>query len=150
MSGLGASFFAAARRCLRFNADRFRSRVGDRRLIAASLAVAAPGFVLVGAHAGFARERRGLRDHRLWHRRGRPLRLRAGRAPVAGPAVGLSSASFFSAFARLPAPLVTGAIAQSLSLPAAFAAFAAALAATAVATAAISAMSRSPRFARKA
>jgi hypothetical protein len=38
--------------------------------------------------------------------------------------VGLSSASLFSALTRLPAPLAIGAIAQSFSLPVAFAAFA--------------------------
>ena len=53
------------------------------------------------------------------------------------PALGLSSASLFSAVTRLPAPLATGMIAQSLSLPAAFGAFAAALALAAAGMAAV-------------
>jgi hypothetical protein len=74
----------------------------------------------------------------------------AARQSAAGPAVGLASASLFSALSRLPAPLATGAIAQALSLPAAFAAFALALAATAVGAAAVAAMSRLWRAPRKA
>ena len=56
----------------------------------------------------------------------------AARESAAQPAIGLSSASLFSALTRLPAPLATGAIAQSFSLPVAFAAFAVALALAAV------------------
>jgi len=69
----------------------------------------------------------------------------AARQSVAGPAVGLASASLFSALSRLPAPLVTGAIAQTLSLPTAFAAFALALATTAAATAVIALLARAHR-----
>jgi hypothetical protein len=50
---------------------------------------------------------------------------------------------------RLPAPLATGAIAQTVSLPAAFAAFAIALAATAVCAASVAALSRAWRAPRK-
>jgi hypothetical protein len=55
--------------------------------------------------------------------------------PVGAPATaGLSAAAFFGAFARLPAPLIAGAVVEALSLSAAFALFAllliAALAAT--------------------
>ena len=51
----------------------------------------------------------------------------AARQSAGQPAIGLSSASLFSALTRLPAPLATGAIAQSFSLPVAFVAFAVAL-----------------------
>ena len=60
----------------------------------------------------------------------------AARQTGAQPAIGLSSASLFSALTRLPAPLATGAIAQSFSLPLAFAAFAVALATAAAGVAA--------------
>ena len=56
----------------------------------------------------------------LWKRK-----VSAARGP-GRPAVGLSSASLFSALTRLPAPLAVGAIAETVSLPAAFAALAAA------------------------
>jgi hypothetical protein len=65
----------------------------------------------------------------------------AARQSAAGPAVGLASASLFSALTRLPAPLATGAIAQALSLPIAFGAFALALAATAAVTGVFAIMS---------
>jgi hypothetical protein len=66
----------------------------------------------------------------------------AARQSVAGPAVGLASASLFSALSRLPAPLATGAIAQAVSLPTAFGAFALALAATGAAAAVMAIVSR--------
>ncbi|HTZ67040.1 MAG TPA: hypothetical protein VMB83_06170, partial [Roseiarcus sp.] len=73
----------------------------------------------------------------------------AARQSAAGPAVGLASASLFSAVSRLPAPLATGAIAQALSLPMAFTAFALALSATAVAAAVVAFVSRARRAPRK-
>ena len=66
----------------------------------------------------------------------------AARQTAARPAVGLSSASLFSTLTRLPAPLATGAIAQSFSLPLAFAAFAVALAAASVGMAALASAGR--------
>ena len=57
----------------------------------------------------------------------------AAAQPGAPAAANLSAASFFTAFARLPAPLIAGAIADALSLPAAFALFALLLAAALVA-----------------
>ena len=73
----------------------------------------------------------------------------AARQAEAGPATGLASASLFSALTRLPAPLMTGAIAQALSLPTAFAAFALALAVTAAAVA-VASLRRPARSPRKA
>ena len=74
----------------------------------------------------------------------------AARQAAAGPAVGLASASLFSALTRLPAPLATGAIAQALSLSAAFAAFALALVMTAAALSIAAYLGRARRTARKA
>ena len=152
ISGLGAAFFSACQAALRFNADAIRLRVSDLRIIIASFAIAAAGFALVSVQAGFAASVLGLRLDRGRHRPYRPVRLCDGRRrqSAAGPAVGLASASLFSALSRLPAPLATGAIAQSLSLPAAFAAFAIALATTAAAAAVIASVSRAWRAPRKA
>ena len=74
----------------------------------------------------------------------------AARQSESGPAVGLASASLFSALTRLPAPLAMGAIAQGFSLPVAFAAFAVALAGAAVGMAAFAPSSRAGRAATKA
>jgi hypothetical protein len=54
-------------------------------------------------------------------------------------AAGLSAAAFFGVFARLPAPLIAGAVAEALSPSAAFALFALLL---------IAALAATPRFAR--
>jgi MFS family permease len=82
ISGLGAAFFSACQAALRFNTDVIRVRISDLRIIIVSFAIAAAGFALVGAQAGFAASVAGLRLD--WRRHGpdRPLRLRARRAPV--------------------------------------------------------------------
>jgi len=136
LAGLGASFFAGCQACLRFNADRLRARVADRRLIQISLAVAALGFLLVAARLGFAVSVAGFAVIGFGTGAVVPcgFALAASR-PGVSAAVGLSTAAFFGAFARVPAPLVTGAVAQALSLSGAFALFALLLAAAVAATA---------------
>ena len=132
ISGLGAAFFSACQAALRFNADAIRLRVSDLRIIIAAFAIAAAGFALVSLQAGFAASVLGFALIGVGTGPIVPCGFAlAARQSAAGPAVGLASASLFSALSRLPAPLATGAIAQSLSLPAAFAAFAIALATTA-------------------
>ena len=134
ISGLGAAFFSACQAALRFNADAIRLRVSDLRIIIASFAIAAAGFALVSGQAGFAASVAGFALIGVGTGPIVPCGFAlAARQSAAGPAVGLASASLFSALSRLPAPLATGAIAQTLSLPAAFAAFALALATTAAA-----------------
>jgi hypothetical protein len=124
-------------------ADAIRLRVSDLRIIIASFAIAAAGFALVSAQAGFAASVGGFALIGVGTGPIVPCGFAmAARQSAAGPAVGLASASLFSALSRLPAPLVTGAIAQTLSLPAAFAAFALALATTAAAAAVVASMSR--------
>jgi hypothetical protein len=151
ISGLGAAFFSACQALLRFNLDVVRLRVSDLRLIVVSFAIAAAGFALVSVQAGFAASVAGFALIGVGTGPIVPCGFAlAARRAAAGPAVGLSSASLFSALTRLPAPLMTGAIAQALSLPAAFGAFALALAATAAATAVIASMSLARRAARKA
>jgi hypothetical protein len=118
-------------------ADTIRARISDVRIIVASFAIAAAGFALVGAQAGFAVSVAGFALIGVGTGPIVPCGFAlAARQSEAGPATGLASASLFSTLTRLPAPLATGAIAQLLSLPAAFAAFALAFATTAAATAA--------------
>jgi len=149
ISGLGAGFFSTCQAALRFNADAIRVRVSDLRIIVASFAIAAAGFALVGAQAGFAASVAGFALIGVGTGPIVPCGFAlAARQSEAGPAVGLASASLFSTLTRLPAPLATGAIAQMLSLPIAFAAFAVALAATAAAAAAVASASRPARSPR--
>jgi len=144
ISGLGAAFFSACQAALRFNVDAIRLRVSDLRLIVASLAIAAAGFALVSLQAGFAASVAGFALIGVGTGPIVPCGFALAARQAAGPAVGLASASLFSALSRLPAPLATGAIAHALSLPAAFGAFAAALTATAVTTALIVSLARRP------
>jgi hypothetical protein len=150
VSGLGAAFFSTCQAALRFNADAIRLRVGDLRLIIASFAIAAGGFALVSLQAGFAASVAGFALIGVGTGPIVPCGFAlAARQSAAGPAVGLASASLFSALSRLPAPLATGAIAQALSLPVAFGAFALALATTAAGVVIVSFLSRARRAPRK-
>ena len=129
IAGLGAAFFAACQATLRFNADVIRLRFSDQRIIVGSFAVAAAGFAVVAAEGGFALSVAGFALIGIGTGAIVPCGFALAARQSGDPAgVGLSSASLFSALTRLPAPLATGAIAQSFSLPVAFAAFALALA----------------------
>jgi hypothetical protein len=151
ISGLGAAFFSACQAALRFNVDAIRLRVSDLRIIIASFAIAAAGFALVSVQAGFAASVAGFALIGVGTGPIVPCGFAlAARQAAAGPAVGLASASLFSTLTRLPAPLATGAIAQTLSLPIAFAAFALALFTTGAATGVIASVSRARREPRKA
>ncbi len=132
IAGLGAAFFSACQATLRFNADVIRLRFSDRRIIFGSFVVAAAGFAVVAAEGGFAVSVAGFALIGIGTGAIVPCGFAlAARQTGTQPAIGLSSASLFSALTRLPAPLATGAIAQRFSLPLAFAAFAVALAAAA-------------------
>ncbi len=137
IAGLGSAFFAVCQATLRFNADFIRLRFSDERIIVGSFALAAAGFAVVAAKGGFAASVAGFALIGVGAGAIVPcsFALAAVRTGIQ-PAVGLSSASLFSALTRLPAPLAIGAIAQSFSLPVAFAAFAVALAAASAGTAA--------------
>jgi len=150
IAGLGAAFFAACQAIMRFNADVIRLRISDQRIIVGSFAIAAAGFAVVAAHGGFALSVAGFALIGVGTGAIVPcgFALAAGQS-VGQPAVGLSSASLFSALIRLPAPLATGAIAQSLSLPVAFGAFSLALAAAALATGALAPSGGSARKSTK-
>ena len=133
IAGLGTAFFAGCQAMLRFNADLIRLRVRDRTIIIASFAIAAAGFGLVAWHEHFALSVLGFALIGIGTGAIVPcgFALSARQSP-GEPAVGLASASLFSAATRLPAPLATGIIAQNVSLPAAFGTFAIALALAAV------------------
>jgi hypothetical protein len=151
ISGLGAAFFSACQAALRFNVDAIRLRVSDLRIIIASFAIAAVGFALVSVQAGFAASVAGFALIGVGTGPIVPCGFAlAARQAAAGPAVGLASASLFSTLTRLPAPLATGAIAQALSLSAAFAAFALALVTTAAAVSIVAYLGRARRGPSKA
>jgi hypothetical protein len=134
VSGLGAAFLAACQAALRFNVDAIRLRVRDLRIIMASFAIAALGFALVSTQAGFAASVAGFALIGVGAGPIVPCGFAlSARQSAAGPAVGLASASLFSAVTRLPAPMATGAIAQALTLPIAFGALTLALAGAAAA-----------------
>ena len=135
LSGLGAAFFAGCQATLRFNADGLRARFDDRQLIVVSLTIASVGFLIVAAHAGFAMSVLGFAIIGFGTGSVVPcgFALAASR-PGVSAAVGLSTAAFFGSFARLPAPLVTGAVAEAVSLSGAFALFALLLVVAVVAT----------------
>ena len=146
ISGLGAAFFSACQAALRFNVDAIRLRLSDLRIIIASFAIAAVGFALVSVQAGFAASVAGFALIGVGTGPIVPCGFAlAARQAAAGPAVGLASASLFSALTRLPAPLATGTIAQALSLSAAFAAFALALVTTAAAVSIVAYLGRARR-----
>ncbi|RBP18174.1 hypothetical protein DFR50_101118 [Roseiarcus fermentans] len=132
-AGLGAAFFALCQATLRFNADGVRLMTSDRKIIVASFAVTAAGFAVTAFDAGFAASVAGFALIGLGTGAIVPCGFAlAARQTPGRPAVGLSSASLFSALTRLPAPLATGAIAQAFSLPMAFGAIAAAAVAAGV------------------
>ncbi|HEY4925412.1 MAG TPA: MFS transporter [Roseiarcus sp.] len=125
ISGLGAALFCAFQAALRLNADRVRRLVSDRRLIVVSLAVAAMGFVVVAAHAGFLATVIGFAIIGV----GTGSIMPCGVALAVGhkgfsAAAALSTIALFGSLARLPAPLAMGAIASYFSLSGAFALFA--------------------------
>jgi hypothetical protein len=150
IAGLGAAFFSACQAMLRFNADHIRLRFSDQRVIVASFVVAAVGFAVVAAEGGFTLTVGGFALIGVGTGAIVPCSFAlAARQPGTQPAIGLSSASLFSALTRLPAPLATGAIAQSFSLPLAFAAFAVALAAAAAGMGAFAASRRNASAAKR-
>ncbi len=151
IAGLGAAFFAGCQATLRFNADFIRLRIDDREIIVASFGLAAAGFALVAADVGFPFTVAGFALIGVGTGSIVPCATAlAARRSDGQPAVGLASASLFSTLTRLPAPLATGAIAQSFSLPAAFGAFALALAAAAAGMAAFGRAGPDARTANKA
>jgi MFS family permease len=129
VAGLGAAFFCFCQVAFRLNADRIRGLVSDRRLIVASLAVAAFGFLIVALRAGFATSVFGFAVIGF----GTAAVVPCGFALAAShrgfsTAAALSTVALCGALARVPAPLAMGAIADYFSLAGAFGLFAVLLA----------------------
>ena len=149
-AGLGGGFFALCQATLRFNADVVRLWISDQRIVVASFGLAALGFALTAANAGFPVSVAGFALIGVGTGAIVPCTFAlAARQTPGRPAVGLSSASLFSTLTRLPAPLATGAIAQALSLPVAFGAFAAALAVAGLGMALFGPAEQDASFSRK-
>jgi hypothetical protein len=134
LAGLGGAFFSGCQAILRVNADWIRHRVPDRSLILVSLGVAALGFAVVAAHAGFATSVAGFAIIGMGTGAIVPcgFALAAGRPGVSAGAA-ISAVAFIGGFPRLPAQFATGAVAEAFSLPTAFGCLAAVLAAAIVA-----------------
>ena len=135
-AGVGVSFFAGCQALQRFNVDRLRARFADRRLMVASLAVAALGFFLVALEPGFGLSVVGFAIIGVGTGAVVPCGFALAASEPGSAVAGLSAAAFFGSFVRLPAPFIAGAVADALSLSAAFALFALLLIAALAATAA--------------
>jgi len=128
ISGLGGAFFAACQAALRLNADRIRGWISDRTMIAVSLGVATTGLLIVALPLGFAVSALGFAIIGVGTGAIVPCGFAlAATRPGVSAASAISAVAFFGLFARLPAPLATGFIAQAYSLSAAFVAIAAVL-----------------------
>jgi MFS family permease len=134
IAGLGAGFFAGCQALMRFFVDRPRRIFGDRRMIIASLAVAAIGFLIVAGDLGFAGGVAGFAIIGFGCGAVVPcgFALAVKRSSFSHSAA-LSTVALFTAVPRVPAPLAMGAIAKAVSIAAAFGLFAALLAAAIVA-----------------
>jgi MFS family permease len=134
IAGLGGGFFAGCQAFLRFFADRPRRIFGDRRLIIVSLCAAAIGFVVVAAHLGFAASVVGFAIIGFGTGSVVPCGFAlAVRRSAFSHSAALSTVALFTAVPRIPAPLAMGAIADYVSIAAAFGLFAVLLAAAIVA-----------------
>lgn len=129
IAGLGGAFFAGCQALLRFNADALRHRISDRTLIAVSLGVAAGGLVIAALPLGFAASVLGFAIVGFGTAAIVPcgFALAASRPGVPNAAA-ISAVAFFGLFSRVPAPVLTGVIAEAFSLSVAFVAIAALLA----------------------
>ena len=124
IAGLGGGFFAACQACVRFLADRPRLVFGDRRLIIVSLSVAALGFVIVAANLGFAASVAGFAVVGFGAGAVVPCGFAlAVRRSAFSHSAALSTVALFTSIPRVPAPLAMGAIAQAISVSAAFGLF---------------------------
>jgi MFS family permease len=129
IAGLGGGFFAGCQAFLRFFVDRPRRIFGDRRLIIASLSAAAIGFLVVAANLGFAASVIGFAIIGFGTGAVVPCGfvLAVKRSSFSHSAA-LSTVALFTSFPRIPAPLAMGAIADYVSIAAAFGLFAVLLA----------------------
>jgi len=127
-AGAGAAFFAGFQALVRLLGDALRRRLGDQRVITASLVVAALGFATVASSAWFVQSLVGFALVGLGTACVVPCcfaliaRRAAGQAAAA-----LGMASLIAGAIRLPTPMVLGAVAAAYSEAHAFAGVAGAL-----------------------
>ncbi len=120
-AGLGAAFFAAFQAAMRFQIDRLRHLVSDRALMLGSYAVAILGLLLVAADRGFAVSAVGFAILGAGTGAIVPCGFSlAARRPGLSAGLAISAVSIFGLFPRAPAPLLTGLVADALSLSFAF------------------------------
>ena len=120
-AGFGVTFFAGFQSAMRFGIDRFRRRVSDRTLMLASYALAALGLALVGADFGFTISALGFAVLGAGTGAIVPCGFSlAARRPGLSAGAAISAVSFFGLLPRGPAPLLTGFVADALSLSSAF------------------------------
>lgn len=120
-AGFGATFFAGCQSAIRFRIDRLRQAIEDRTLMLASYAVAACGLAIVGADLGFGFSVFGFAALGVGTAAIVPCGFSlAARRPGLSAGLAISAVSFFGLFPRAPAPLLTGLIADAISLSAAF------------------------------
>ena len=120
-AGLGAAFFAGFQSLVRFQVDRVRRMVSDRALMLASYALAALGLMIVAADRGFGLTVLGFAVIGAGTAAIVPCGFSlAARRPGLSAGLAISAVSFFGLFARIPAPLLTGLVADALSLSVAF------------------------------
>jgi hypothetical protein len=120
-AGVGAAFFAGFQSAARFRVDAVRRLVSDRILMLGSFAAASVGLLLVAADAGFSTSSLGFAILGVGTAAIVPCGFSlAARRPGLSAGLAISAVSFFGLFPRAPAPLVTGMVADALSLPVAF------------------------------
>jgi hypothetical protein len=120
-AGVGAAFFAGFQSVIRFQIDRVRRLFSDRALMFASYAVASAGLIAVAADRGFALTVFGFAVIGAGTAAIVPCGFSlAARRPGLSAGLAISAVSFFGLFPRAPAPLVTGLVADALSLSVAF------------------------------
>ncbi len=120
-AGAGAMLFAAFQAAMRFGLDRVRRAVSDRALMLVSYAVAACGLMFISADLGFTASVIGFAILGVGTGAIVPCGFAlAARRPGLSAGLAISAVSFFGLFPRAPAPLLTGFVADALSLSAAF------------------------------
>jgi hypothetical protein len=120
-AGFGAAFFAGFQSAIRFQIDKVRRLVSDHALMLASYAVASVGLMLVAADRNFDVTVLGFAVIGAGTAAIVPCGFSlAARRPGLSAGLAISAVSFFGLFPRAPAPLVTGLVADALSLSVAF------------------------------
>jgi MFS family permease len=128
-AGAGAAFFAGFQAAIRLFGDALRRRVGDQRLILASLTGAALGFLLVAGSASFAQSLAGFALVGLGTACVVPCCFAIiGRRDPHRAAAALGTASLVAGAIRVPTPLLLGAVAAAWSDAVMFACVAGAMA----------------------